>query len=153
MAELLVLGQIDTAAVPVSGAAELYLLSGGYGSPIGTDTPLLLETTDQAFGGPAGRVSWRRVQVPVLHEGTAVVTVTPIADFGASQPSTTKTYPAPSVPLASTIMPVGVAVSCLAGRVMIAVGARSGKVQIYAPVALVRPIKAASILAVSGDAQ
>ena len=153
MAETLLLGQCDTAAAPVSGAAELYFLSTGYGSPVGTDTPLLLETTDQAMAGPAGRVMWRRVQVPVLHEGTAVVTVTPIADFGLSQPSTTKTYAAPSVPLASTVMPVGVAVSCMAGRVMVAVGARSGKVQIYAPVALVKPIKLASILVVSGDAQ
>ena len=98
-------------------------------------------------------MSWRRVQVPVLHEGTATVTVTPIADFGQEQASTTRTYGSPSTPLASTVMPVGVAVSCLAGRVRIEVGARSGKVQVYAPVALVKPIKGASIIAVSSDAQ
>ena len=147
------LGEVDPAAAPVSAAAALYFLSTGYGTPVGTDTPMLIETTDQAFAGPAGRVLWRRAQVPVLHEGTAVVTVTPISDLGFSQPASTVTYPAPSLPLASTVMPVGVAVSCTIGRCMIAVGARSGKVQIYAPVALVKPVKAASIIVVSGDAQ
>lgn len=94
--ELLLLGQIDNAATPVSAAGELYVLSTGFGAPVGTTTDLHVSTTTVAPWGPIGSGLWRRAQVLVRYTAACTVTVTPYADFDQPQTVTAKTYTSPS---------------------------------------------------------
>lgn len=151
MAELLLLGQVDNIAAPASAAAELYVLSSGYGSPVGTATPMLIETADIAPAGPGGRVLWRRAMVPFLRENTTTIKVTAIADFDTEVASTSEVFQSPAT-IAKTMVNLPIANSCTYLRERIEVTALAGRVQVFAPTALVRPVKSASPILVSASA-
>lgn len=94
MARLL-LGQVDNAAAPSAAAAELYILSDGYGDSVGTDVPLLVETEDVAPAGPTGTVLFRRIEQPVTYDAACSIRLTPLVDFMQTVTATTKTYTSP----------------------------------------------------------
>lgn len=81
MSEYLLAGQIDTATPAANPAAELYVLSSGFGQAIGTDTPLLVETEDFAPAGQEGWTILKRIIVPFTYRGACTVRVTPIVDY------------------------------------------------------------------------
>lgn len=139
MSTLLLLGQTDTAASPASAAAECYVLSDGYGSAVGTDQTLLLETQDQALVGPSARALWRRVVVLVERSGACTIRVTPIADFMQEQAATEQSFDSPAT-ITTVPMVVPVNVTCTYGRVRIEVVSRTGNVRLLGCTFKVRPL-------------
>jgi hypothetical protein len=141
MAELLVCGQIEDDADPDSPAAELYVLSEGFGQPIGTDTPLLVETVDWAPAGPLGWTLAKRLIVPVTYRAAVTVKVTPIVDYQTALTPVTKTFAAPAEETVGEVE-VGVDARCRMIRARIEVIARNGLVEIATPRLLHNPVTA-----------
>ena len=151
MAELVLLGQVDNATAPVNGAAELYVLSSGYGAPVGADALLLVETPDVAPAGSGGKVLWRRVLVPFERTAGCTIRVTPIADFGIVLNAHSESFDSPAE-IAKSVVVVPVARTCTYLRVRIEVTERTGLVRVFSPTVLVKPVHAASPLVVSTSA-
>jgi len=139
MSALLLLGQTDTSATPSSAAAELYVLSAGYGAAVGTDQTLLVETQDQALIGPTSRCLWRRVVVLVERSGACTIRVTPIADFTQEQAATETSLDSPAT-ITTVPMVVPVNATCTYGRVRIEVTSRDGNVRLLGCQCKVRPL-------------
>lgn len=151
MPEHLFLGQVDNAAAPAAVAAKLYVLSDGYGSPAGTDTPLLVETGDEAPAGPGGRYLLRRAYVTIQYAGACTVKVTPITDFNNQQGATTRTYSSPATILEDTIE-AHCAVTCTAVRVRVEVTGRAGVVKVETIAVAGVPIVSAASIVVGAEA-
>lgn len=135
MPEVLCCGQVANLAAPSGGAAELYYLADeGYGAPVATDTPLLIETDDVTPAGPSGICLVRRVEVPIRCDGTAAVRVTVICDFSREVAQVTHTYDSPSMDVAV----IEVAQRTTAIRARIEVTARTGRVTISQPEVVAR---------------
>lgn len=132
MTERLLLGQIANLAAPNVAAAEMYLYSTGFGSPVGDDTPLLVETVDVALTGPGGRFLLRRILAPIRYAGACTVRVTPITDFVRIETAVSKSYTSPAQEQ-EDVIEVPVARTCNVYRVRIEVTARQGRVSVFAP--------------------
>lgn len=128
MPERLLCGQSDNAAAPSATAAELYVLSTGYGQPVGTDALLTVQTKDLAPAGPDSRVMFRRAMLTVLYDNACTVRVTPVVDFAQAMPVTTVTLAAPTN-LTSTVLTVPMAHPGTYVRLLVEVIARSGIVE------------------------
>jgi hypothetical protein len=79
--ELLLVGQVDDAASPSAAAAEVYVLSEGYGTPVGLATPGLVETPDIAPAGALARIKGRQVTTVIGHQAACTIRLTPIIDL------------------------------------------------------------------------
>lgn len=128
----LLLGQIDTAATPASAAAELYVLSEGYGAAAGTDAPLLVESVDVAPAGQSGLTTLRRVYVPIEYGAACSVKVTPITDFNEELNPRTVAYASPAT-RTRDVIEVPVAASVTVVRVRVEVITRAGYLEVYTP--------------------
>ena len=132
------MGQIALANPPVLGAGKLYLLSASYGNSVGTDVPLLVETSEVVPAGPLGQVLFRRVDVPLEYDAACSITVTPIVDFQQVQTATTVTYAAPTQRTRQILKaPLSKAGTTL--RAIIAVATRSGVVSLNTPSVISQP--------------
>lgn len=147
MAETLFLGQVDNAAAPASPAAELYYLSGSYGSSVGTDVPLLIETADVPPAGPGGRFKARRVLVPVRFAAACSLRVTVISDFVRTEAAVTRTYTSPAQEQEDVIeVPIARVLTTL--RVRLEVVSRAGRVAIFTPSVVGMPVTTGTAFAV-----
>lgn len=126
------LGSIDAASPPVTGSGALYRLSESYGASVGTDVPMLVETSEVALAGPVGQSLYRRVLVPIDYDAACTVTVTPIVDYNQSLTVTSKSFASPTsrqqVIIAAMLSKVG---SVL--RVRVTVAGRAGPVSVRTP--------------------
>lgn len=132
-------GQVANAAAPSGGAAELYVVSEGFGQPVGTDTPLLYESEDVPPAGPNGRFLLRRVSVPHRYAAACSIRVTVITDFVRVESAVTKTYVSPAEEQ-EDVIDVMVARTVTVVRVRIEVTSRSGRVTIFTPSAVGKPM-------------
>lgn len=92
--ELLLLGQVDDAASPAAAAGEAYVLSDGYGAPVGTATPGLVETPDIAPAGALARIKGRQVTALVGHQAACTILLTPIIDLNEELEGIAVAFPA-----------------------------------------------------------
>lgn len=136
----LLLGQIDTAESPASPAAELYVLSGGYGLATGTDTALLVETPDVAPLGDLGRLRTRLLMCPVQYAGACTIRITPIVDFMTELDPLIVALAAPAT-VTRQVLQVKMLRGCTTFRVRLDVLERTGAVEFYTPVLHYTPLK------------
>lgn len=151
MPERLFAGEIATASPATGSAAQLYLLGTSYGSSVGTDVPLVVETQDVAPAGPIGLTLFRRVEVPIEYEGACTVSVTPIVDFTQVLTSTSKSYSSPPV-RTRDVIDVALSKQGTAIRAIIAVTARNGRVALNTPSIASMPKILAASAPVGGSA-
>lgn len=142
MSEYLLCGQIDTASPAANPAAELYVLSSGYGHAIGTDTTLLVETEDFAPAGQAGWTVLKRIIVPFTYRGACTVKVTPIVDYQTELTPTIKSFAAPASESVGEVS-APVAIRCRIVRARIEVVSRTDVVELGVPSALHSPVYSA----------
>lgn len=143
------LGQIDTASPAVGAAAELYILSTSYGSSVGTDVPLTVETQDVAPAGPTGVAILRRIEVPLEYDAACTVTVTPIVDFNQVLTATSKSYSSPPS-RQRDVMDAPLSKMGTAIRAIITVTSRNGVVSVNTPSILSQPKTAGAAAPVGG---
>ncbi len=135
MPETLVLGQIANSAAPATAAAEVYFLSDGYGSPVGDDTPLLVETNDVAPAGQGGRFLLRRGLAPIRYAAGCSIRSTLITDFVRDEAAQTKVYASPPREQ-EDVIEINVARPVTTVRARLEVTQRSGRVTIFTPSAV-----------------
>lgn len=143
------LGQVANEAVPVSAAANLYVLTGAYGQGAGLDTLALTETPDIAPLGVQGRIRLRRIVVPIRHAGACTVRITPIVDYNTALDSLSVSYEAPATPRRRAIQ-MKVLRGCTVVRLRIEVTTTTGAVEVYTPTLYYDPITQATSLAMGG---
>lgn len=136
----LFLGQTDTAASPASAGAELYVLSGGYGIPTGSDTALVVETPDIAPLGELGRLRARLLMCPVQYAGACTVQITPIVDYMTELDPLIVALGAPAT-VTRQVLQVKMLRACTTFRVRMDVLERTGPIEFYTPVLHFAPLK------------
>ncbi len=139
----LFLGQIHNAAAPAAAAADLYVLSGGYGNTSGNDVPLLVETPDLAPLGVQGRLRLRRISVPFQYDAACTLAVTPIVDYRAELEPTVVAYGAPGSVTRQAVQ-VKLLHACTTVRLRIEVVTRAGPIEFYTPTIYYAPLSSAS---------
>lgn len=132
MPERLMLGSIDPASPPLTGSGALYRLSESYGASVGTDVPMLVETSEVALAGPVGQSLYRRVLVPIDYDADCTVTVTPIVDYNQPLTATSKSFASPTS-RQQVIIPAMLSKVGSVLRVRITVVSRAGPVSVRTP--------------------
>lgn len=146
----LFLGQVDTASPPTSGAAELYVLSGGYGIAAGQSATLLVETPDIAPLGELGRGRARLLSCPMQYDAACTVRVTPIADYMRELDPLIVALAAPGV-ITRTTLQVKMARAVTVLRARIEVVEATGAVEFYTPTLYYAPLSARSGMAMGEE--
>lgn len=136
----LYLGQIDAVAVPSAAAADLYVLTDGFGNPEGAPTTLLIETPDIAPLGELGRLRARLVSLTFQRSAACTVRVTPIVDYYTALPSSSYAYDAPSEPTRATIQ-IRLLRALTVLRLRIEVVSAGGAIEFYTPLLYYTPLK------------
>lgn len=142
----LFLGQVDNATVPSAGAADLYVLTDGYGQATGTDTPMTIETPDIAPLGLLGRWRARLLSLPIQYGSACTVEVTPVVDFMTELDPTIVALAAPAARTRTAIQ-VKMLRACTTLRIRVVVLARTGALEVYMPVLYYTPLKVESGMA------
>lgn len=140
--EYLIAGQIDTASPAANPAAEMYVLSSGFGQPIGTDTPLLVETEDFAPAGQDGWTILKRINVPFTFRGACSVRVTPITDYQTELTPTVKSFAAPASEAVGEVAAL-VSKRCRIVRARVEVTSRNAVVELGVASAVHSPVTSA----------